>query len=220
MKLKRLLTLFLSSLLLITCVSCSNSEQATPDMEPQLSQMKAICDLAVMKCYYHNVAKFNQENASGFWLWAKDKHFWIEYSGIVTLGIDTSLVEMEISGDTVTITMPEAEVLDCTVDSTSLTKDSFIVDQDSAKITADDETAAFAEAQNVMRTSAENDRFLLNSARQRAQNLLENYVTTVGNAIQHNYRVKFTDQKNNQLPKSSSDSTHDTASDEALEAND
>ena len=57
-----------------------------------------------MQCYYHNVAKYKEENASGFWLWAKDKHFWIEYSGVVTLGIDTSQVYMEIDGDTVTIT--------------------------------------------------------------------------------------------------------------------
>ena len=193
MKMKKFVVWLLCATLLATCTACSKDEEKIADVEPQLSQMKAICDLAVMQCYYHNVAKYKEENASGFWLWAKDKHFWIEYSGIVTLGIDTSQVYMEIDGDTVTITMPEAEVLDCLVDSNSLTADSFIVDQNSAAITAEDETAAFAKAQDDMRMSAESDRILLNSARQRAQSLLENYVNSIGAAMQKQYTVKFVD---------------------------
>lgn len=199
MKMKKFIAWLLCTMLLITSTACSKGEENVPDVEPQLSQMKAICDLAVMKCYYHNVAKYNEKNASGFWLWAKDKHFWIEYSGIVTLGIDTSQVYMELNGDTVTITMPEAEVLDCSVDSSSLTPDSFIVDQDSAAITAEDETKAFTEAQNAMRASAKGDRVLLNSARQRAQSLLENYVNSIGDAMQKQYTVKFIDADGSKL---------------------
>ena len=32
---------------------------------------------------------------SGIWLWKKDRKFWIEYAGVVTVGIDASLVNME-----------------------------------------------------------------------------------------------------------------------------
>ena len=199
MKMKKFVVWLLCTTLLATCTACSKDEEKIADVEPQLSQMKAICDLAVMQCYYHNVAKYKEENASGFWLWAKDKHFWIEYSGVVTLGIDTSQVYMEIDGDTVTITMPEAEVLDCLVDSNSLVADSFIVDQNSAAITAEDETVAFANAQVDMRMSAESDRVLLNSARQRAQSLLENYVNSIGAAMQKQYTVKFVDANGSKL---------------------
>ena len=137
---KRAIAVLLSALSLIACTSCGSKEEV-PDIEPQISQMRSICELAVMECYYHNVAKFKEEDASGFWLWKKDKHFWIEYSGIVELGIEASLVEMEVSGDTVSITLPPAEVKNCKVDSASLTEDSFIVDKNSAQIDAEDETA-------------------------------------------------------------------------------
>ena len=33
----------------------------------------------------------------------KRSKFWVEYSGVVTIGIDTSLVTMEIDGDIVTM---------------------------------------------------------------------------------------------------------------------
>ena len=48
--------------------------------------MKAICELATMKCYYHTVAKYKEENAEQFLWMSKDKKFWVEYSGIVPPG--------------------------------------------------------------------------------------------------------------------------------------
>ena len=57
--------------------SCGAEQEAadTMQMEPQLSQMKTISELATMKCYYHNVAEYYQKNASGYLLWKKDKNF-------------------------------------------------------------------------------------------------------------------------------------------------
>lgn len=115
-------------------------------MEPKISQMKAICELAVMECYYHNVSKFKEEDAEGILWWKKDKHFWIEYSGIIKLGIDISMVNIEITDTQITIIFPEAKVLECKVDSASLTKESFIVDKNLAKIDAADKVKSFTEA--------------------------------------------------------------------------
>ena len=130
-------------------------------MEPKISQMKAICELAVMDCYYHNVAKFREENAEGVLFWQKDKHFWIEYSGVVSLGIDVSQVTVEVDDTLVTITIPEAEVLRCQVDSDKLSEDSYIVAKNSAKISAEDEVAAFAQAQADLEATAAADTALL-----------------------------------------------------------
>lgn len=190
---KKLTALLLCCLTLLGCASCAGEQ--VPDVEPQVSRMRSICELAVMECYYHNVAKYREEDAESFLFWSRDKHFWIEYSGVVELGVDASLVSMELQGDTVAITLPEAKVLSCTVDSTSLTEDSFIVDQGSAKITAEDETAAFAQAQARMEAAAAGDRVLLASARERAQALLEAYVRNIGQAVGREYTVRWESPK-------------------------
>lgn len=160
-------------------------------MEPETSQMKAICELAVMDCYYHNVAKFKEEDAAGVLFWQKDKHFWIEYSGVVSLGIDASLVALSVDDTLVTITIPEAKVLRCQVDSNELSENSYIVAKDSAKISAEDEVAAFAQAQADLEKTAASDTALLSSAQQRAQDLLEEYVRNIGEAVGKDYTIQW-----------------------------
>lgn len=184
---KKIASLLLSGILLLSCSSCKKK----PDMEPQISQMRAICELAVMDCYYHNVAKFKDEDARRFLLWTKDKHFWIEYTGIVSLGIDASMMSMDIADDTVTITIPNVKVLNCSLDSSSLTKDSFIVAKNSVDPTAEDEQEALVEAQGWMEESASNDQALLDSAQQRVQMLLENYVNNIGSAVGKTYAIQW-----------------------------
>ncbi|NLO41194.1 MAG: DUF4230 domain-containing protein [Ruminiclostridium sp.] len=189
---RKILSLFLALIMTGMCVSCSAPAEKKPiTMEPQASQMKAICELAVMECYYHNVAKFMQEDAQGALWWKKDKQFWIEYSGVVKLGVDISLVTIEVNNTQITITLPAAKVLGCKVDSTSLTKDSFIVKKDSAKIEAADEVAAFEVAQRRLEETAASDTALLANAQQRAQALLEDYVTNIGNAVGIEYSLKW-----------------------------
>lgn len=187
---KKVLVLLLIAVMLLTSTSCGKAE-APINMEPKVSQMKSICELAVMDCYYHNVAKFKEEDAEGMLLWKKDKHFWIEYSGIVRLGIDASLVNMEVSDTQITITIPAAKVLSCKVESSSLTEDSYIMDKDSADITAEDEVKAFTEAQRQLEENASGDHALLAGAQQRAQSLLEDYITNIGNAVGKEYTIKW-----------------------------
>ena len=90
-----------------------------------------------------------------------------------------------------TITLPPATVLECKVDSDSLNEDSFIVDKDSAKIEAEDETRAFADAQSDMENKAKNDDVLLTEAQQRAKALLEDYVNNIGEAIGVEYNIQW-----------------------------
>ena len=151
-------------------------------------------------CYYHNVAKYKEENAEGVLWWKKDKVFWIEYSGVVKIGIDASLVNIVIDADSVSITLPEATVLSCRVDSSSLNQDSYIVAKDSAAITAEDEVYSFSEAQKQLEDCAANDRALLAEAQQRAQELLEDYITNIGNAVGKEYTIHWVYLNNNTSP--------------------
>lgn len=189
---KRIIALCLLFVIAFTSAACNKSPDiATTQMEPQITQMKAICELAVMECYYHNIAKFSEEDASGFLWWKKDKRFWIEYSGVVKLGIDISLVTIEVNDTQVTISIPAAKVLDCKVDSASLSEESFFVDSNSADITAEDEVKAFDAAQSAMEETAANDKTLLANAQQRAQMLLENYIENIGNTVGKSYSIRW-----------------------------
>ncbi len=200
---KKLLSVFLSLVVLVSLTACGQPEEKIT-IEPQISQMKSICKLAVMECYYHDVAKYTEKDAAGMLWWKKDKRFWIEYSGVVKLGIDVSLVNIEVEDSQITITLPPAEVQGCTVDSSSLTKESYIVDQSSANIKAEDEILAFKEAQKMLEENAASDTTLLAEAQQRAQTLLEDYVTNIGNAVGKEYTINwvYLDEKQPQTESS------------------
>lgn len=190
---KKIIALFLVIAALLSFAACGKAEEEQAAMEPDISQMRAICELAVMECYYHNVAKYYEKDAEKGFLGIgnKDKHFWVEYSGVVKLGIDASLVSIEVAGTKVTITIPEAKVLGCKVDSDSLSKDSFIVDKDSAEVSGEDEIKAFELAQTKLEEIAANDKTLLANAQQRAQTLLEGYIYNIGNAVGKTYTIKW-----------------------------
>ena len=187
---KKIVSMVLAAVMCLTCISCGQKEQKMVE-EPKVSQVKSICELAVMDCYYHNVAKYFEEDASGIWLWKKDKKFWNEYSGVVRIGIDASQVQMEVKDKQVEITMPKARVMNCTVDAATLNTDSFIVASDSAKVEAEDQTKAFREAQKNMEEEASGDSALLAAAQQRAQNLLEEYVKNVGSVTGTEYTITW-----------------------------
>ena len=80
-------------------------------LEPDLAQIRSICDLATLECYYHNVAKSTKEKGSGLaHLGEKERKFWIEYTGVVKIGIEMSDVKMDVNGTSVQITIPRAKI--------------------------------------------------------------------------------------------------------------
>ncbi len=201
---KKWISFFAALVMLLSCTACGTKESPVkPGIEK--SQMEYICELAVMDCYYHNVAKYFEKDAAGILFWKQDKKFWIEYSGVVRLGIDASKMEFTVDQDHVTITLPPVEVLNCRVDSASLTKDSYIVAKDSAKITAEDETRAFSEAQAKLKEAASTDCTLLAEAEQRVKALLKDYVKNIGDATETEYTIQwlYMDQAGSQTDSAS-----------------
>ena len=178
-----------AALLLLTTACGKAEEPALP--VPQEGQVKAICQLAVLECEYHNLAKFEQKDASKFLWMTKDKRFWVEYSATAVLGINADQVSMELQGDVVNITLPKAQVLDCKVNGDSLSPDSYIVDKASAPVTAEDEVYAFQEAQDGLQKTVEADNNMMNLAQKRAEELLRNYVNSLAKATGTEYQVEF-----------------------------
>lgn len=189
---KRIISVILIMAACLALAGCASSNAANKTavsgaMEPQINQMQSICELATMECYYRNVAKYYEEDATKTLWWGKDRKFWV--------GIDASLVDIEVEGENVTITLPSAKVLGCKVDPDSLSEESFIVAKDSAKVEAEHQTQVFKEAQAQIEEAASNDAALLGNAQQRVQELLENYVTTIGEFTGKTYTIhwKFID---------------------------
>lgn len=155
-------------------------------------EIQSICNLATLECYYHNVAKSNK--TAGFLQY--DRKFWIEYTGVVRMGVDMEQVKMQISGNQVTLTMPPAKVLSSTIDHKTMDESSYICSGDSwffikNKITADDQTTAIKEAQDEMERTASANKSLLSAARKRAKVLIENYICQMSEISGVEYQITW-----------------------------
>jgi hypothetical protein len=183
-------------LCLLTVFSgCSILTKTTAAQDPDISQVRNICNMATLDCYYHNVAKSVKYKESGIThLGEKDRTFWIEYTGIARLGIDMSKVSMSIDENVVSITIPEAKVMSITIDNSTLGEDSYIISDDGLnknKITATDQTQAITKAQEEMENTVKNNASLLLSAQNRAKVLIENYILQLGEAAGIEYTIQW-----------------------------
>lgn len=179
-----------TALLLLT-TACGKAEEPALPL-PQEEQVKTICQLAVLECEYHNLAKYQDGQKVERFLWmTKGKRFWVEYSATAVLGINADQVSMKLQGDVVSITLPRARVLNCKVNGDSLSKDSYIVDKDSAPVTAEDEVRAFKDAQDSLQKTVEADGDMLDLAQTRVEDLLRNYVNSLAKATGTEYQVEF-----------------------------
>lgn len=184
-------------LLVVTVVLCltgCGKETQTADF----SGVTSVCELATLKCYYHNVAKAETEASGIFAKWLKTgyKKIWTEYSGIIEYGIDISQVtvsEPDKNG-VVTVTIPDAQVLNVDVDEDSLgiplTDTGFLT-----SITTEEKTTTLAGAQEAMEQQAKENTEMLAQAKARAKTLIEEYIKNVGEGIGEKYTVKWNDME-------------------------
>lgn len=189
---KRIISFILAIVTAFALSSCAAGDQPDPaslEIVPNISRMKSICELAVIDCYYHNIAKSYEPNAEGHLWWKKDRLFWIEYNAIARYGIDVTDLSISVDGSVISITIPRAKLLECTIDDP---KDfEYIVAEDSAKITAEDEKTAIAQAQAELKEDASNNATLIAQAQQRAEDLLSEYVDSINELSDKKYTVEF-----------------------------
>lgn len=172
-----------------SCAVQKQSEDATFDIVPNTSRMKSICELAVIDCYYHNIAKSFEPDAEGHLWWKKDRLFWIEYNAVARYGIDVTNLDISIDNNVITVYIPQAKLLGCTIDDP---KDfEYIVAEDSAKITAEDEQTAISQAQAELKEEASNNAMLIAQAQQRAKDLLNEYIESINELGEKSYTVEF-----------------------------
>lgn len=176
----------------VLCLTGCGKETQTADF----SWVTSVCELATLKCYYHNVAKAETEASGIFAKWLKTgyKKIWTEYSGIIEYGIDISQVtvsEPDKNG-VVTVTMPDAQVLNVDVDEdslgTPLTDTGFLT-----SVTTEEKTTTLAGAQEAMEQQAKENTEMLSQAKARAKTLIEEYIKNVGESIGEEYTVEWKD---------------------------
>lgn len=183
---------FLVIFFLIILSGCSSGK----DSVPSLVQIRKISNLATLECYYHNVAKSIQKKGEGiFNIGEVDRKYWLEYTGVVRIGIDMSLVKMEVKNDEITIYMPRAKVLSSSVSNTDYKETSIYTSDDSwfnkNKITAENQKNAISDAQKEMLKEVEKNNSLFSQAEERAEELIKNYVLQLGEISGISYKVKF-----------------------------
>ena len=176
----------------VLCLTGCGKETQTADF----SGVTSVCELATLKCYYHNVAKAETEASGIFAKWLKTgyKKIWTEYSGIIEYGIDISQVtvsEPDKNG-VVTVTMPDAQVLNVDVDEdslgTPLTDTGFLT-----SVTTEEKTTTLAGAQEAMEQQAKENTEMLSQAKARAKTLIEEYIKNVGESVGEEYTVEWKD---------------------------
>ena len=171
------------------------------DLEPEEVQIRSICQLATLECYYNNVAKGHKDSGSGLaHIGEKERTFWVEYSAVVTLGVDISEVSMLIDGDVIYVYLPEAKILKpAVVNEESYNMDSIVENLDNNlnknEITATDITSSVNNSLEDLNKKVAGDKTLLNNARERAKTLIKSYVDKLGETSGKNYKVVFRDAK-------------------------
>jgi hypothetical protein len=191
MKNTKFTCVILITLLSINCLFGCGSQKQKPDF----SSIKSVCELSTLKCYYHNVATY-EKNAHGLLkvFGSGYKKIWIEYSGIVNLGIDINKVDISEpdTNNVITIKIPDAEV-----QSTSLYKSTLsepLTDKGVfTKITTEEKTEALSSAQQNMKETAQKDTSLLAQAKEHAKLILQGYINNLGEEFNEEYTIKWVD---------------------------
>lgn len=167
---------------------------AQEEKQADFSGIGAVCELATLQCYYHNVAEstVNESGILGGLLKTGYKRLWIEYSGVVNVGInvDEVTINADDSQGIVRVHIPEAKVLDITLDKESISQP-LIETGFMTHITADEKTTAMAAAQDNMEQTAKENATMLNQAYQRAKEVIEGYVVNVGKTVGRDYKVEW-----------------------------
>lgn len=187
---KKKIIILLTVCFMFVVTGCSTNKA------PSIDEMKIqnICTLATLKVDYNNVARYTKEKTG---LLKGELKAWVEYKGYVKLGVQMSKVKTSLENNVVTITMPNAEVLEYDIDDSSYTPDSWIFSEKEFwninKIEPGELDKEVENAQLKMVEVASSDSTLLLQAQNRAKLLIENYINQMGKIANIEYTIKWID---------------------------
>ena len=190
------IVLLVVSVLLILIPNNQNKTQEAPSGElMDYTQVNKICELATLKCYYHNVAEYEKQPdaifRNGLFKYGYKK-IWLEYSGIIEAGVNASSVVIGEPDDdgVVEVYVPDATVLNVTADKDSI-GDPLEETGMFTEISMEEKTNAFSEAQRKMKEEAQKDEVILGRAKENAKELIKQYIVNIGKLTGENYTVRW-----------------------------
>lgn len=160
------------------------------------SNIQRICELATLECFYHNVTEWKKDgNFFGY----GGKKLWIEYDGIVRVGIKAGgqikISEPDKDG-VITVTMPVATILGKDLDEKSI----YEIDSEMPMwgfiplyegVNTEERKIAISQAQRDMEASASQNGMILDEALNRAKKIIEKNIVSIGESAGRHYSVKF-----------------------------
>ena len=173
---------------MILCITaCANPK-------PKLDTIKQICELETLTVKCNDVVKGKKKAGKGWThILEKDRVYWIEYTGIVEMGVNADDAVIEVSDDKVYITLPEAEVLDVYVDPESINKDSIYVSNDNFinpnEFTVKNQSKIIKAAQKQLETAFEKDKEIKEETTRATKKAIENYVNKLGESFDIDYEI-------------------------------
>ena len=150
--------------------------------------LREVSDLVSVEYHYTNMGKF--ENTLDFYGWEvpfTTKSFIVSYDGVIRAGVDLSRAEVEVNGDTISVTLPAAEILSNEVEEGSLQ----VYDETHSifnPISIEDYTGFTADQKSAIEQKAIGNG-LLTAARQRAEETVRDFLTILPGAEDYTIEV-------------------------------
>lgn len=155
-----------------------------------------MCELVVLRNYYHTVLTVTQHAGSGFsHIGEQDTEFWMEYTVYVDLGIDATKVSMRCEDNRIIVSVPHSQILGDIHVVTSSVED--IVAPPSrwyindVEITAEDITDAMNDSKEDIRDGIIEDGYMFENADERVKSVITCYIDTVLQNSGVSYQIEF-----------------------------
>lgn len=188
---KRNIVIAIAALVVTTIVIVLSLPDTNVDEKHESFDVQAICELATLKCRYHNVAFMSAR--TGF-LNLGHKEVWLEFDGYITIGIDVDEVYISDPSEDgiVQVYLPPSKILSSTIDKSTIQKPvsdtSLFVD-----ITAEEELDIVEKAQAETENDAHTNTKIFGEADRNAKVIVEQYIVNIGKMTGKSYTVEWLD---------------------------
>lgn len=182
------------TLFVLLIVSCNNKSNVLLNSD----EIKNVCNMALLECYYHNTAKLNK-TTSGIML-STDRTIWMDYEAKIKVGIDASKINMTVKGKYVTVQIPPAKVLQRpNIDPDSFTF--FASEGEKTKIPQEELLGAKDLANKAMLEALKENSTIMTNAEERAKRIIEGYIREVGELSNIDYVIIWEKLENQEKQK-------------------